>query len=57
MVIIIAVGSTIRGYYAFPNDEAVLKLVFLALQNAQKSWTMPIRDWKLALGQFHILFS
>jgi putative transposase len=40
----------------WPNDEAVFKLVFLALQNAQKKWTMPIREWKVALNQFYILF-
>jgi transposase-like protein len=28
----------------------------LALQNAQKKWNMPIREWKLALNQFAILF-
>jgi putative transposase len=42
---------------SFTNDEAVFKLVFLALQNAQKKWTMPIRDWKLALNQFMILYA
>jgi putative transposase len=42
---------------SFTNDEAVFKLVFLALQNAQKKWTMPIRDWKLALNQFVILYA
>lgn len=42
---------------AFPNDEAVMKLVFLALQNAAKKWTMPIKEWKLALNQFAILFA
>ena len=41
----------------FPNDMAVFKVVYLALQNAQKSWTIPIRDWKMALNQFTILFS
>ena len=30
---------------AFPTDEAVLKLLYLALTNASKKWTMPIRDW------------
>ena len=39
-----------------PKDEAVFKLVFLALQNAAKKWTMPIREWKLTLNQFAILF-
>ena len=41
----------------FPNDMAVFKVVYLALQNAEKSWTIPIRDWKMALNQFTILFS
>jgi len=26
------------------------------LQNAAKKWTMPIREWKMALNQFSILF-
>lgn len=41
---------------AFPSDEAALRLLFLALGNAAKKWTMPIRDWKMALNQFAILF-
>jgi putative transposase len=51
------IRKVIKTKGAFPNDEAVLKLVFLALQNAQKRWTMPIREWKLALNQFAILFN
>jgi putative transposase len=50
------IRKVIKTKGAFPNDEAVLKLAFLALQNAAKKWTMPVRDWKLALNQFHILF-
>ena len=50
------IRKIIKSKGAFPNDEAVLKLIFLALQNAQKKWTMPIREWKLALNQFAILF-
>ena len=56
-----SVNRQIRGVIktkgAFPSDEAVFKLVFLALQNAAKKWSMPIRDWKLALNQFAILFN
>jgi transposase-like protein len=51
------IRKIIKTKGCFPNDEAVFKLVFLALQNAQKKWTMPIREWKLALNQFCILFS
>lgn len=41
---------------SFPNDDAVLKLVYLALRNAAKRWTNPIPNWKGALNQFSILF-
>jgi len=41
---------------SFPNEEAAMKLLYLALNNAAKKWTMPIRDWKLALNRFLILF-
>lgn len=43
-----------RGH--FPNDEAMFKLLYLALKNIAKKWTMPIREWKSALNQFTIMF-
>jgi len=43
-----------RGH--FPSDEAMFKLLYLALKNIAKKWTMPIRDWKSALNQFSIIF-
>ncbi|MER3633221.1 MAG: IS256 family transposase, partial [Blastocatellia bacterium] len=41
---------------SFPNDEAVLKLLYLALRNIAKKWTMPIHEWKAALNRFAILY-
>jgi putative transposase len=41
---------------AFPSDDAVVKVLFLAINRVAKKWTMPIRDWKSALNQFVILF-
>jgi putative transposase len=41
---------------SFPNDEALIKLFYLALHNIARKWTLPIRDWKAALNQFTILF-
>ena len=41
---------------SFPNDEALLKLFYLALNNISQKWTMPIRDWKAALNRFSIQF-
>lgn len=42
---------------AFPNDEAIRKVLYLALNNASKKWTMPIAHWNVALNQFAILFA
>ena len=41
---------------SFPNDAAMFKLLYLALNNNAKKWTLPIRDWKAALNRFSILF-
>lgn len=40
----------------FPSDEAVTKVIYLAIQNAAKKWTMPIHNWKCALNRFMIEF-
>ena len=40
----------------FPNDEAVFKLMYLALRNISKRWTMPIPNWSAAMNQFAIMF-
>lgn len=41
---------------AFPNEEALIKLLYLALRNIRKRWNLPIRDWKAALNRFTIQF-
>ena len=41
---------------SFPNDEAALKLLYLALRNAAKKWTMPVQNWNAALNRFSILW-
>jgi len=43
-----------RGH--FPTDEAALKLLYLVLNQAEKEWTMPAREWCLAKAQFAVLF-
>ena len=40
----------------FPNDESAMKVVYLAVQDAAKKWTMPIRNWKAAMNRFMIEF-
>lgn len=41
----------------FPNDSSVFKTLFLALQNIEKKWTMPIREWSQAYQQLLIKFN
>lgn len=45
-----------KNHRVFPNDEAVLKVIYLAIGNLSKKWTMPIREWKPALNRFAIEF-
>lgn len=45
-----------RSRNSFPSDEAAVKLLYMALKNIMKKWTMPIRDWGLAIHQFSIHF-
>ena len=58
--VIESVNSVIRKYTRnrkqYPNAESALKLVFLAIQEASKKWTMSIKGWKAALNQFAIIF-
>ncbi len=42
---------------AFPSDQAIRKVLYLALNNISKKWTMPIANWNRALNQFAILFA
>ena len=46
----------IKNRSLFPSDEATFKLLYLALKNISKKWTMPIRDWSGAMNQFAIIF-
>lgn len=42
---------------SFPTDDSVMKILYLALHQISKKWTMPIRDWKAAMSQFMIMYS
>lgn len=55
-----SVNSVIRKFTRnrkiYPNEESAIKLVFIAIREAAKKWTMPIRHWKEALNHFAIMF-
>jgi putative transposase len=42
---------------AYPNDEALLKILYLATMDATKKWTQPLQDWGYITSQFTILFA
>jgi len=55
-----SVNSVIRKFTRnrkiYPNEESALKIVYMAIHEASKKWTMPIRHWKQALNHFAILY-
>lgn len=50
------IRKSVNTHKLFPNDEAAMKVVYLAIQAASKKWTMPIKNWKPALNRFIIQF-
>jgi putative transposase len=51
-----SIRKVIKAKGSFPNDKAIVKMLYLALNNASKKWTMPIKNWKAALNHFAIRF-
>lgn len=46
--------KVLKNHRAFPTDESALKVVYLAIQDISKKWTVLIKDWKPALNRFVI---
>jgi putative transposase len=40
----------------FPSDDSAMKVVYLAIEQASKKWTMPIHNWRQALARFQLEF-
>ena len=41
---------------AFPNEDSLLKLLYLGIENASKKWTMPIQNCSLTISQLAVFF-
>ena len=50
------IRHAIKKRKVFPTDDAVKKVVWLAIQAASQKWTMPLRDWRMAMSRFIIEF-
>lgn len=48
--------KVIKTRASFPSDEAAFKLLYLALRNLSKKWTMPIPNWSRAMQAFSIIY-
>ena len=40
----------------FLTDRSAMNVVYLAIERAAQKWTVPVKDWKLALNRFAIEF-
>lgn len=49
--------KAVRNRGHFSTEDALMKVLYLAIQGVSKKWTMPVRDWKQALNQFSIMFA
>jgi putative transposase len=45
-----------KNKLSFPTDQAVMKATYLAVREATRKWTMPIRNWGIILNQFITIF-
>ncbi len=64
---IIYTTNIIEGYHrqvrkvtktktAYPSDEALRKIIYLATVDTAKKWTMPLRNWTDCISQLVIYF-
>jgi putative transposase len=55
-----SVNSVIRKFTRnrkiYPSEDSALKNVYMAIREASRKWTLPIKHWKQALNHFAILF-
>ncbi|ESS99826.1 IS256-like element IS1414 family transposase [Escherichia coli] len=50
------IRHAIKKRKVFPTDDSMKKVVWLAIQSASRKWTMPLKDWRMAMSRFIIEF-
>lgn len=48
--------KAVRNRGHFPTEDALMKVLYLAIEQVSKKWTLPVRDWKQALNRFAIMY-
>lgn len=48
--------KVIKSKSVFPTDEALMKMLYLAMMDITKKWTTRYRDWAKIIGQLYIYF-
>lgn len=50
------IRAAIKKRKVFLTDDSVRKVIYLAIKDASKKWSMPIQNWRLAMSRFIIEF-
>ncbi len=50
------IRAAIKKRKVFPTDDSVRKVIYLAIKDASKKWSMPVQNWRLAMSRFIIEF-
>ena len=50
------IRKSLKKRKLFPTEDSAKEVIYLAIKNASKKWTMPIRNWKAAMNRFMIEF-
>lgn len=48
------IRKAIKNRKIFPNEGSALKIIYLAIEQASRKWTLPLRNWKPAMNRFAI---
>ncbi len=51
-----SLNSELRAAIKFPTDDSVRKMIYQAIKDASKKWSMPIQNWQLAMSRFANIF-
>ena len=44
-----------RNRNAFPDDDSIYKIMYLAISKISRKWTVPVRNWEVIVNQLSIM--